>query len=397
MSVAWRPPSAAGADPDPETPSRPGGDPERLDSSRTRYREPLPDTEPSLKIPRSPLRARAALFWRRHRTLLWTLHSFWALATGVAVIWLARERYGFVKWVVLFLLLTWASTLFLGRGTSADDDELPAGTSPRPPGVGAEVTSYLTRTLYQETLFFLIPFFAYSTVVGSRNVVFIALLGGFATLSCLDLVFDRLLRRSGTFGMTFFATVVFAALVLLLPLLLGVSTTWSLQIASVVAVVTALPIALRTSAVTRATWIGVTAVVLVFPGVAFLAPSLVPAVPLRLDSATFATEMSRSTLEPVGVLEDGDPPPVGGIAVVVAVFAPGSLPATVRLVWYHDGLPIRTSREIDIVAHGEGFRIWDAIPPADLPAELAGRWRVVLRTDAGSIFGTAELDLPGGS
>lgn len=38
-------------------------------------------------------------FWHRHRSLFWTVHSLWALATGVFVVYLARERYAFVPWV----------------------------------------------------------------------------------------------------------------------------------------------------------------------------------------------------------------------------------------------------------------------------------------------------------
>lgn len=62
-----------------------------------------------------PPRGRFRRFWQKHRTLFWTLHSVWALATGVGVIVLARERYGFVPWVLLFLGLTWLSTLYFGR------------------------------------------------------------------------------------------------------------------------------------------------------------------------------------------------------------------------------------------------------------------------------------------
>ena len=114
-------------------------------------------------------------FWSRHRTLFWTLHSIWALATGVAVILLARGRYGFVPWVVGFLLLTWLSTMFLGRKASEQpeagppDEPAPDGAAtpsadvlPPVPDLRTEATSYVTRTMYQETLFFLLPFYAYS-------------------------------------------------------------------------------------------------------------------------------------------------------------------------------------------------------------------------------------------
>lgn len=79
----------------------------------------------------SSLRARAARFWARHRTL----HSVWALATGLVVILFARERYGFGPWVVLFLVLTWASTLFFGRRVAGEvsGGKGPASWRRRPP------------------------------------------------------------------------------------------------------------------------------------------------------------------------------------------------------------------------------------------------------------------------
>src|SRR3989304_9671214 len=108
-----------------------------------------------MEVPLS-LRERAGRLWGRHRTLIWMLHSAWALTAGTVIGLLARERYHLVLWVVLFLALAWASTLFFGRAAAAEPGA--------PPGFVHEVTSYVTRLLYHATLFFLLPFYAYSTV-----------------------------------------------------------------------------------------------------------------------------------------------------------------------------------------------------------------------------------------
>lgn len=69
------------------------------------------------------LRERASRFWRRHRALIWILHSVWALAVGTTIVLVAQDRYYLVLWVVVFLILAWALTLFLaGR--------LPRGSPP---------------------------------------------------------------------------------------------------------------------------------------------------------------------------------------------------------------------------------------------------------------------------
>jgi hypothetical protein len=78
-------------------------------------RRHVPNDEVEETGERSRFRDRARRFWWTHRTLFWTLHSVWALATGVLIILFARDRYGFVPWVVLFLVLTWISTLFFSR------------------------------------------------------------------------------------------------------------------------------------------------------------------------------------------------------------------------------------------------------------------------------------------
>ena len=65
------------------------------------------------------------------------------------------------------------------------------------------------------------------------------LLGGLAVLSCLDLVFDRLLRHRPTFALVFFVTVAFSAINLVLPMLWPIGPRAALWIALVVSIVTA--------------------------------------------------------------------------------------------------------------------------------------------------------------
>jgi hypothetical protein len=318
------------------------------------------------------------------------LHSVWALATGVAVIVLARERYGFVPWVVLFLGLTWASTLLFGRRARED----------WAPGLGTEVTSYITRSLYQETLFFLLPFYAYSTVLGSPNVVFVGLLAGLGVLSCLDLVFDRWLRTRPVFGLVFFAAVAFAAINLLVPILLGVSPRLAMPLAAVVAVVTSLPLAFRggdpgrrrkRSAWARAR-IGLAAAAIL--GVALLAPSIVPPVPLRMKTVTFATGIDPGSLALSDTLgETVSAARLSGRIIVLAeVFAPRVVPARVQFEWRRNGETLRTGRQVDIVAHESSFRVWDGL--TDEATDLVpGTYEVILRTARGRWFGRAAIQV----
>jgi hypothetical protein len=350
--------------------------------------------------PELSFRERSGRFWARHRTLFWMLHSVWALATGVVVVVLARERYAFVPWVVVFLGLTWASTLFFGRNAEheieeeAEEDARARAASGQPPRLAHEVTSYVTRSLYQETLFFLLPFYAYSTVVSSVNVGFLALLGGLALLSCLDLVFDRWLRTRPVFAMVFFAIVAFSAVNLILPMLLSISPRIATPIAAVAAVGSAVPLALQSGPIGRGAAVRMGLSALAILVVALGVPDVVPPVPLRMQSATFSTGIDRETLAvpdtlarsvPVAAVDDV-------LVVVVEVFAPGTVPTTVRLEWSRDGEPIRRSRDVEIVAHEWSFRVWDSWRP-DGGAVPPGRYVVTLRTRSGRIFGIARLEI----
>ncbi len=301
---------------------------------------------------------------------------------------LARERYHLVPWSAVFLALAWTSTLYFGRA---------AAVAGEPPGLVHEVASWITRVLYQETLFFLLPFYAYSTVVRSPNVGFLVLLGALAVLSCIDMLFDRWLRTRPVFSLLYFAVVAFAAINLLLPLLLGVRPRFAAPVAALLAVGSAAPLARHAA---RRGWgarLRLAAAAVVVLGVPVGMPGLIPPVPLRLENATFGSGFDRSTLTLADTLADHVAPAAAGgsLYVVVEVFAPRALPTNVQLEWWRNGALLRLSREVGITAHAAGFRVWDGwhSPGGAVPA---GRYRVVLRTTGRRVFGVATLTVGDG-
>jgi hypothetical protein len=298
---------------------------------------------------------------------------------------IARHRYDLVLWVVAFLGITWATTLFFS-GPEARD-------APSRPGLVHEVTSYLTRIFYQETLFFLIPFYATSTVPGAPDVVFLVVLVGLALLACIDLVFDRLLRTRPVFALSFFAVVAFAALNLLLPLIAGLRPQFATPVAALLAVGSAIPLVLRTARHLPRTRLVAApmSLLLVLP---MALPQLIPPVPLRVQRTIFSSGIDRSTLTPTDTLAAAALATVVGrsLFVIVQVFAPIALPADVHLEWWHDGELLRVSREVGITAHATGFRVWDRLHP-DSGDVAPGRYRVVLLTNDRRILGIARLTI----
>jgi hypothetical protein len=304
----------------------------------------------------------------------------------VVVLLLARERYGFVPWVLLFLGLTWLSTLYFGSRMAT------AANSIGPPGAASEATSYVTRAMYQETLFFLLPFYAYSTIIGSPNVIFMVLLSALAVLACLDLMFDRWLRNSPVVTLLFFALVAFAGINLLIPILLPVDPTTATRIAAGIAIVTALPLTIRGERPSRKRVSVLALSAAVFLSIIIGLPRLVPPVPLRLQNIAFASDIDRSTLELAddlsGTVASGALD--NGLYVRMTVFAPAVLPTRVNVRWERNGTPIRTSRTIEITAHTLGFRIWDVWRPASGKV-TPGSYEVILETRARRVFGSATI------
>src|SRR5581483_5163761 len=98
---------------------------------------------------------------------------------------------------------------------------------------------------YQETLFFLIPFYFYSATFPSWNFLYVIALAAFAVLSCFDMLFDRLLREHRWFSTGFFAFVSFSALQFFLPLLLRTRIDNSEYIAAGISFLAALALAKR--------------------------------------------------------------------------------------------------------------------------------------------------------
>jgi len=318
--------------------------------------------------------------WRaRHERLerlLWALHSAWALLSGIAVLVLAHNRYGFLRWIVLFLALTWGSTLvfsYLG-------------------GIARTVVSYLTRVMYQETLFFLLPFYFYSTTFWSWNVLYLALLATLAVLSCYDLLFDRLLREHRWFAVSFFAFVSFSALELFLPLALRWHIEYGLPLAGAISFLAAVALVQRWQEWLRPRrLLAIILILAAILGALQFLKALVPPVPLRVTHLRVSATLDPRTLN-TGPAFEGEVPLDAltrhRLYAVATVFAPRRIPAHVQMRFLLRGQVLRTSRNLDLTAKPDGFRMWDSV---HLPPQHAeGRYRIEVWS-AGQLLGARDV------
>lgn len=352
-------------------------------------------TEGGLRQFAQRIGVRFEALYSRYSRLFWTLHSIWALFWGAGVLVLAHNRYGYLPWVVSFLGLTWVSTLFFSRVTSSVQSKAMR--------YAQEFVSYLTRVMYQGTLFFLIPFYAYSATFFSPNSLFVAFLLVMAVFSCFDLPFDRLLRRHRAFALTFFFLVTFAALNFFFPLIFGTRLHHGTYLAIGLALAAALPLAYPFRELVRRPMLLRAGVILLLAllGVRALRPFL-PPVPLRLAKVRFAAHLDPATLAsprdwataiPSSELEDGK------LYVVVTIFAPTSIPTTVTIKVLRSGVVVRTSQVVELVAHEKGFRVWDAVPltlleQASATQRVQGPLAVEIWTGEGHLLGrmTARIE-----
>lgn len=331
---------------------------------------------------------RISLLHARYARVFWTLHSIWALFTGVVVLVLAHNRYGYIRWVVLFLALTWASTLFFSRFSRASS----APTFRFAQGF----VSYLTRIMYQETLFFLLPFYFYSTSFPSWNALYVLFLAALAVFSCFDIPFDRALRSSRAFALGFFVIVTFSALIFFFPLLARVRTHHGLYLAALLSFLAALPLALRFSELREGRKLGaVLLVLLLMLGLVRLARPLIPPVPLRLAKLRFTSQLDPRTLRtgkeyereiPKGELQSGR------LYAVATVFSPVPLPTSLVIRWQEGGRTLRSSRAVEVMAHARGFRVWDGLNLQRF-ALAPGRYRVEVWTAEGQLVGKVPFQV----
>jgi hypothetical protein len=314
------------------------------------------------RSPLARLRLRLDGARARHGRTFWILHSIWALANGAVVVALAEEAGRFWALVLGALALTWGSTLFFCWRRSS-------GGSLR-----TGLVSYATRILYQETLFFLLPFYVRSSTLGSVNVAFTGALIGLAVLACLDLAFDRWLRASAAFAASFSFLVSFSALQLLLPLVVRVPYSRAAPLALALAFAGTLVLlgAARTLGWRRRALglVPSAAVALLL----LLAPRLVPPAPLRLGSLTLAPEVEAPGLT----------------RAEARVVAPVPVPVELSVRWTRAGELLRESRPVHVTAHDAGFRVWDA---ALVPGR--GVLRVELLTESGQLLGRRDYQPAG--
>ncbi len=299
-----------------------------------------------------------------------------SLALGVAGVVYMRRGLGFAPVAVGVLMLAWIGGAALRRMPPDVDSNAPISRWHR---LARPAAGSLVVNLWQNVLFYLLPLWWASTVPGSWNVAFPAVLAGMALLSCFDhrwraTVLDRPIVHAAWSAVVLFATLVPAAAVLNAPLRIGVAV--SAAVAALVAAVALLP-RIRLGRAGRE--LTVLAVMAAAAALIPLAAPLLPPVPVvRMASGTGVAVYERAL---VGAA-DAFPTGTDRIYVWFAVAAPARYGQVVRFEWYRNGVPAGRVLETFVVGgRRDGFRTWSS-----RAAPAPGSLRVDLRADSSQLI-----------
>lgn len=336
--------------------------------------------------PRWRQRATAASAWlHQYQTLLWWLHSAWALAFGIGVMWLGSRNFTYLRLAVVHVCFIWITSFALPWVIGST--HLPAPWRRR---VQLAI-NYFNKNFYQQLLFFILPVFALSTTYDSANVVYLAVLATCAVLSTLDLVYDRHLAVHRPLTAAFFACSAFAGVAAGLPIVWGVPPETAVRVAGLAAAVGVMTLLItERRADWQRTWFVGGMMVLALALLVEYGRHLVPPAPLRLASVAFGTDIDRSRITMRAPVDALPPEYEGAVYVLTSIYAPLGLHDRVRHVWYLEDERIWASRWYDVDGgREEGYRLWTG--RGGITLGDSGRLHVDVETEGGQLIGRARL------
>jgi hypothetical protein len=341
---------------------------------------------PSGDVPRWRRWMRPAWAWlHRHEGLLWWLHSVWALAFGIGVMWLGSRNFTYLRVAILHVSFIWATSLVLPWVLRS------SWLSPTWRGRVRLGVNYFNKNFYQQLLFFILPIYALSTTTDSLNVLTVIVLGVCAVLSTLDPIYDRHLSARRLLTAALFACTVFGGVAAALPLLWGVPPEAAVRAAGAAAAfgVMTLLISERHTDWQRSWFVG-GLMMLALAVLVEYGRMVIPPTPLRIASSTFGTDIDRSRLVMLAPVETLEGTQRGPLYVLTSIYAPLGLHDRVRHVWYVDGEQVWASRWYDVDGgRTEGYRLWTG--RGTLPLTPLSRVHVDVETEGGQLIGRARL------
>jgi hypothetical protein len=344
----------------------------------------MPHSNAAIETSPSRSKHRFLQWLQVHKEKLWWLHSLYALAFGIGIMWLGTQKFAYLRITIFHLSFIWISSLFLPRVVKSP--RLPARWAPKV----RLLVNYFNKNFYQQMMFFVLPIYYASATLYSRNMIFVLFVGMSAFLSTLDVIYDRHLSVSRTLTAIFFAFNLFALINVMLPVLWSVSNTWTTRLSALISAMAFLTLFHPLSPSKRRRWVLGLLIAVAWLAAVERGRGFIPPAPLRLASAEFGTAFQQETLSLDSKLTEVAAGPSAHLYGLTAIKAPLGLEERVQHRWYQNGQLIWASPYYNVTGgREEGFRLWTActfqkITPA---TEL----RLDVETEGGQLIGRAVL------
>jgi hypothetical protein len=343
--------------------------------------KPIPDSTGNATLtPILPSR------WQR---LLEGLHRyrFWlaplSFAAGLASFLLIERREWLAQWISALLIAGWLLILF---------EEAAARRLRLSPGL----LRFGIQAIQQETFFFTLPFFLHPTTWSTGQALFTGAALAAGLCSMWDpLYFGRIARRPWLyFG--FHALAVYIGTLTVAPVLLHVTTTQTLALASASVALLAVPSLLNVIDRARALhWALALGGALALGALSWALRPWVPPATLWLHEATVTDRVDEALREPGLALVTASPARLHahGLYAFTAIRAPRGLREHVYHRWLHEGEEVdRIPLEL-VGGRAGGYRAWSH--KRGFPADPRGEWRVQVVTDGGQLIGQLRFRVIG--
>lgn len=251
--------------------------------------------------------------------------------------------------------------------------------------------SYFAQLVHQESLFFIIPFFAITTTWNSGQAVFTGILLLSALVSIIDPFYFRWLAPRRWLYFTFHGVTLFAVLLTSLPIIFQLPTAksyaWSLGIALAIT----LP-----SVAGELAWrwwqrtIAIVLLALAASAVAFIARPWVPPATLWLTEVAVTDHVDSGKRSPDNALTHVSPEQLRkGLFAYTAIHAPRGLNERIYHEWQLNGQQIdRVALDIN-GGREAGYRAWSH--KLNFPENPVGRWQIRVVTEANQVIGVVRF------
>lgn len=316
----------------------------------------------------------------------------WAIAifgfvSGVASFFLVeREQEKFAQMVSALMLVSWVwLTLekLLQRSVSSW-----FGIKLPPP-----LVSFATQLVHQESLFFVIPFFFFSTTWNGGQLIFTSILIISAFISIVDPIYYRWLAARRWLYFIFHGITLFAVLLTALPIIFHLPTPKSYLLSLVIAVLLSLPGILREfmSNWWKRSLLALILIVVVGAIGIFIRPWIPPAT-LRLTQVAITNSIKQGDRSPENTLSFVTVEQLRtGLYAYTAISAPRGLNERIYHVWRLNGMEVDRIA-LDINGGREaGYRAWTH--KLNFPPYPTGRWKIHVITEANQVIGILRFQV----